>query len=43
MTSRSSDIRDWDLVIYGATGDAGTAVAIYVANNLYNNNNDDDD
>merc|ERR1740139_1618148 len=25
--------REWDLVIYGATGDAGTAIAFYLANN----------
>eukprot|EP00536_Pseudo-nitzschia_multiseries_P004970 jgi/Psemu1/303015/fgenesh1_kg.89_\ len=26
--------REWDLVIHGATGDAGTAVAMYIANNV---------
>jgi short subunit dehydrogenase-like uncharacterized protein len=26
--------REWDLVIYGATGDAGSAIAMYVANNF---------
>jgi len=27
--------RQWDLVVYGATGDAGTATALYVANNIH--------
>lgn len=30
----STDDREWDLVIYGATGDAGSAIAMYVANNF---------
>uniref|UniRef100_A0A7S4APY8 Saccharopine dehydrogenase NADP binding domain-containing protein n=1 Tax=Pseudo-nitzschia australis TaxID=44445 RepID=A0A7S4APY8_9STRA len=28
--------REWDLVIYGATGDTGMAMAMYVANNVDN-------
>lgn len=34
MSSNESSQREWDLVIYGATGDAGTAIAMYVANNI---------
>lgn len=32
--SSATKQRDWDLVVYGATGDAGTAIALYVANNI---------
>ena len=37
--------REWDLVIYGATGDAGMAMAMYVANNVdsYNKLTNDGD
>jgi len=47
--SNSNTKRDWDLVVYGATGDAGTAIALYVSNNIdaykkkSKNDNDDDD
>mmetsp|Transcript_22185 Transcript_22185/g.61763 ORF Transcript_22185/g.61763 Transcript_22185/m.61763 type:complete len:491 (+) Transcript_22185:448-1920(+) len=32
--SSNTKQREWDLVIYGATGDAGKAIAWYIANNV---------
>ena len=44
-SSSTTSRREWDLVVYGATGDAGTAIAIYVANHIdsYKKSNVDDD
>ena len=33
--SSATKQKEWDLVVYGATGDAGTAIALYVANNIH--------
>jgi len=34
-TTEESQKREWDLVVFGATGDAGTAIATYVANSIH--------
>jgi short subunit dehydrogenase-like uncharacterized protein len=45
VSSSTTNRREWDLVVYGATGDAGTAIAIYIANHIdsYKKSNVDDD